>query len=639
MQFQLSLYRKIILTSLLLILLSVWFVGGFSPRPSQAVSTNASLRAWGYNADGELGNNSNSNSNIPVEVNLPGEVSATSIMAGFYHSLAIGSDSKLYTWGNNLYGQLGNGSNTSSSVPVTVSLSDGVTPTVIAAGDFHSLAIGSDNKLYAWGQNNFGQLGNGSTTNSNTPTVVNLPDGIIPTAIAGGLFHSLAIGSDNKLYAWGSNQAGQLGNGSNNNSAIPVVVSLPDGVVPIAIAAGAQHSLAIGSDNKLYAWGYNAYGQLGNGTTTGSNIPVLVNLAEGVIPIAIAAGYYHTMATGNDGKLYSWGDNSYGQLGDGTSTSRSTPVVINLPGSVTSTAISGGGRHSMAIGGDSKVYAWGDNTYGQLGDGTTITQSIMPVQVNLPAGAMIAAGGYHNLAIPALPKLSINNISHAEGNTGTTSFTFTVTLSYTATQTVTVAYATSDGTATAPSDYTSTSGTLTFSPGITTQTVPVVVKGDTTFEADETFTVTLSSPTNATLSNSSAVGTILNDDPYQPFMVTIPTDDGTGKVYGTLSYALSQPITGTTPVTITFALTQGNTISFTSSLTTTAKVKAGITIYGGAFGSTSHIILNGNRVAGDGLHLGGNNYLVNLTIEHFGGRELVLEGTGNRMQGVVVIAS
>ena len=113
------------------------------------------------------------------------------------------------------------------------------------------------------------------------------------------------------------------------------------------------------------------------------------------------------------------------------------------------------------------------------------------------------------------------------------------------------------------------------------------------------------------------------------------TDDGSG----TLSYALSQPITGTTPVTITFALTQGSTITFTGSLTTTAKVKTRVTIYGGVFGSTNRSILNGNGVVGDGLHLLGLNYLVNLTIKKFGGRELVLEGTGNHLQGVVVDAS
>ena len=121
--------------------------------------------------------------------------------------------------------------------------------------------------------------------------------------------------------------------------------------------------------------------------------------------------------------------------------------------------------------------------------------------------------------------------------------------------------------------------------------------------------------------------------------VSVITDDGTGTTCGTLSYALSQPITGSSPVTITFALTQGNTITFTGSLTTTAKVKAGITIYGGAFGTTNRIILNGNRVAGDGLHLLGNNRLVNLTIKNFGGREMVLESPGNKMQGVVVQAS
>ena len=138
--------------------------------------------------------------------------------------------------------------------------------------------------------------------------------------------------------------------------------------------------------------------------------------------------------------------------------------------------------------------------------------------------------------------------------------------------------------------------------------------------------------------SSSSVTQVVNAA-CAPLVVTVVTDDGTGTTCGTLSYALAQPWSNTTPITVTFALTQGNTITFTGSLTTTAKVKAYVTVSGGTFGTTSRIILNGNGVSGNGLDLLGHNYLVNLTIENFGGKELVMEGTGNRFQGVVVIAS
>jgi alpha-tubulin suppressor-like RCC1 family protein len=609
--------------------------------PASFTLTNASLYAWGANYIGQLGDGTATNSSNPLPVGLPGGAVPTAVAAGFAHNLAIADNGNLYAWGYNQFGQLGTGTVSDSTTPVLVKFPAGVVPTAISLGFYHSLAIGSDGKLYGWGFNADGELGTGTSATVNPfPVMINLPGGITPIAISAGTYHNLAIGSDGKLYAWGSNIYGQLGNGTTTDSSTPVVVNLPAGVTPTAIAAAYYHSLAIGSDGKLYAWGYNADGQLGNGTTTGSSTPVVVNLPAGVTPTAITKGYYHSLAIGSDGKLYAWGRNNAGALGNGTTTNSSTPVVVSLPAGVIPSAIATGLQDSLAIASNSKVYAWGDNSSGQLGDGTT-TNSTTPVVVNLPPDmtpSAIAAGANHSLAIFGLPYLSISSVSKTEGNSGTTSFTFTVTLSAASSQTVTVNYATADGTATAPADYTATSGTLTFSPGITTATVIAPVKGDTLGEPDETFKVTLSNPANAIVDRATGLGIIRNDDSLcQPLVVTAITDDGTGATCGTLSYALTQPVSGSSGMTITFALTQGNTITFTGSLTTTAKVKAGVTIYGGAFGSSSRIILNGNGVSGNGLDLLGHTSLVNLTIKNFKGRPLVLEGTANRLQGVVVI--
>ena len=218
---------------------------------------------------------------------------------------------------------------------------------------YDGYAIGSDGKLYAWGENIFGSLGNGTTTSSSTPVVVSLPSGVTAKAIAGGVT-AYAIGSDGNLYAWGNNNEGQLGDGTSTGpqmcqdiepptpcSTIPVKVSLPSGVAPTAIAGDAT-AFAIGSNGKLYAWGDNVFGlSLGNGSTTGpdtcvngnpcSTTPVQVSLPSGVTPTAIGAGAADGYAIGSDGNLYAWGDDSVGELGDGTTTGSSTPVVVSLP--------------------------------------------------------------------------------------------------------------------------------------------------------------------------------------------------------------------------------------------------------------------------------------------------------------------
>ena len=173
----------------------------------------------------------------------------TAIAAGNEDALAIGSDGKLYAWGVDLYGELGDGTNTTKLAPEVITLAARVTPTAISAGEYHSLAIGSNNKLYAWGDNATGQLGDGTTTGDHSPEVITLASGVTPTAIAGGYEDTLAIGSDGNLYAWGSNSNGELGDGTTTGHNSPEVISLGAGVIPTAMAAGAYHSLAIGSSN------------------------------------------------------------------------------------------------------------------------------------------------------------------------------------------------------------------------------------------------------------------------------------------------------------------------------------------------------------------------------------------------------
>lgn len=227
-----SRYRLAIFCAGFLSLLGLWLSGSFgsSPGPAQAApSSTGFVYAWGYNDFGQLGTGNSNNTTIPGMPQLPAGVRATAISAAYRTNLMIGSDSKLYAWGDNNYGQIGDGTYALKNSPVVIRLPGGATPTLIAAAQNHSLALGNDGKLYAWGQNDAGQLGDSTNTNSPSPVEVALPAGTQVTAIAAEGYANLALTSDCKLYAWGDNDYGQLGNGTNTDSNVPVEVHLPVG--------------------------------------------------------------------------------------------------------------------------------------------------------------------------------------------------------------------------------------------------------------------------------------------------------------------------------------------------------------------------------------------------------------------------
>jgi len=362
---------------------------------SLALTAAGTVYAWGYNSNGQLGNGATTNSTTPAPVS--GLPTVTAIAAGAYHSLAV-SAGTVYAWGTNASGQLGNGTTTDSSVPVLISGLSGVT--AVAGAGAHSLALTSSGAVYAWGYNADGELGNGTNTNSSTPVLVNgLP---AVTAIAAGQLHSLAL-SAGTVYAWGFNADGELGNGSNTSSSTPVTVTGLTNVVSIAASNFGYASYALEANGTLWAWGANAAGQLGNGTTTSSNVPVQINIPAGFYISGLAAGGSHALAIteplSNGGSVFAWGANGSGQLGNGTTTSSSTPVLVSGLAGVA--ALAGGGLHSLAVTYSGAVYAWGNNTYGQLGNGTT-TNSSTPVQVTGVTNAIaVAAGANHSLALTA----------------------------------------------------------------------------------------------------------------------------------------------------------------------------------------------------------------------------------------------
>ncbi|MBI2916825.1 MAG: S8 family serine peptidase [Chloroflexi bacterium] len=247
-------------------------------------------------------------------------------------------------------------------------------------------------EAWAWGNNSEGQLGDGTTIQRNAPVQVSGLAGV--TDVAGGGWHSLALSSAGTVWAWGWNDQGQLGDGTTTGRTTPVQVSGLTGVAAVAVG-DYYHSLALKSDGTVWAWGWNYHGQLGDGTTTDRHTPVPVSGLTGVV--AIAAGGYHSLALKSDGTVWAWGGNDNGQLGDDTQTNRTTPVQVS--GLTDVTAIAAGGYYSLALKSDGTVWAWGRNVVGELGDGTT-TGRTTPVQVSGLTGATaIAAGGYHSLAL------------------------------------------------------------------------------------------------------------------------------------------------------------------------------------------------------------------------------------------------
>ena len=298
-----------------------------------ALTAEGKAYCWGLNSQGRLGNNSTTNSRIPVAVQMPAGVSFQSIAAGYAHTCALTNEGKAYCWGLNSQGQLGNNSTTNSSTPVAVQMPAGVSFKSIAAGYYHTCALTNEGKAYCWGKNQYGQLGNNSTTNSSTPVAVQMPAGVARfQSIAIGYAHTCALTNEGKAYCWGWNNKGQLGNNSTTNSSTPVAVQMPAGVSFQSIPVGIGHTCALTNEGKAYCWGWNNKGQLGNNSTTSSSTPVAVQMPAGVSFQSIAAVYYHTCALTNEGKAYCWGLNEYGQLGNNSTTDSSIPLAVSSVG-------------------------------------------------------------------------------------------------------------------------------------------------------------------------------------------------------------------------------------------------------------------------------------------------------------------
>jgi alpha-tubulin suppressor-like RCC1 family protein len=335
---------------------------------SCAIHTDGTVKCWGHNGHGQLGNGSTISSSAPVTVTDISD--AISVAAGYYHTCATLSNGQIKCWGMNQYGQLGDGTKTGSSVPITVTgISDVVS---VAAGSSFTCATLSDGQVKCWGYNSYGQLGNGSTTDSSVPvTVTGISNAV---SVAAGNSHTCVSLSDGQVKCWGGNVYGQLGNGSKTDSLAPVNVAGISNAV--SVAASIYHTCAVLSDGQVKCWGSNSSGQFGDGTTTDSLAPVNVTGISNAVSVAV--GSNSTCASLSDGNVKCWGGNFYGQLGSGSTSNSSVPVAVTGISDATSVAASI--YHTCASLSDGQFKCWGNNAYGQLGDGTT-TDSLVPVLV------------------------------------------------------------------------------------------------------------------------------------------------------------------------------------------------------------------------------------------------------------------
>lgn len=317
------------------------------------------------------------------------------IAIGDYYTCAITSAGGVKCWGRNDNGQLGDGSTTQRLTPTDVSgLTSGIV--TVTAGEDHTCALTSSGGVKCWGYNRYGQIGDGTSTRRLAPVYVSgLSTGVV--AISAGQSHVCALTSTGGVKCWGRNSDGQLGDGSRTDRSTPVDVSgLTSGVV--AISSGDYHTCALTTSGGVKCWGNNSSSQLGDGTTTRRTTPVNVtNLSSGVASIAGGGSFSCALTTLGGQKC--WGGNSSGQLGDGTTTNRSTPVDVN--GLTTGvTAITAGASHACALTTAGGMKCWGANTYGRLGDGTT-TQRLTPADVFVLSEYVVAirAGDYHTCAL------------------------------------------------------------------------------------------------------------------------------------------------------------------------------------------------------------------------------------------------
>lgn len=403
------------------------YVSGGSHH-SAALPGDGTVKSWGSNINGQLGNDSTFDSNTPVQTFLPTEAKITSFAGKNDHTLALQDDGTVWAWGFGQSGQLGTGDYNDSPAPVKVTALAGKKIIAVAASN-HSMALQDDGTVWAWGYNYYGQIGNGTASMIPvaTPVQVSALAGKKIIAIAAGDGHSVALQDNGAVWCWGWNASGQLGSGTFANSTAPATVAALSGKVITAIAAGAGTTFAIQNDGSLWGWGDNSVGQVGDGSSANKATPQHLTALSGKHVTAVSASL-HTLALVDNGSLWAWGGNNSGQLGNGKADG--APPLVPNPNPAEVSAMAGktvveaaaGRFHTLVVLSDGSVWSWGENTKGQLGDNTTAMRTT-PVQVpgltltvTVPANGV--CGSSNGGTFPTAPIINLCSTGTATSVTG-----------------------------------------------------------------------------------------------------------------------------------------------------------------------------------------------------------------------------
>jgi len=352
------------------------------------------IYAWGLNTYGQLGNNSTISRSSPVSV-VGGFTDWCQVSVGRLHNLGVRSNGTVWAWGFNAQGHLGDNCTFSRSSPVSVV--GGFTDWCqVSAGRIHNLGVRSNGTVWAWGSNNYGQLGDNSAINRSSPV-----------SVAGGFTdwcqvatygsHSLGVRSNGTAWSWGCNGQGQLGTNStiSRSSPVSVVGGFTDWC---QVAAGYRHSLGVRTNGTVWSWGYNGQGRLGDNSAIDRSSPVSV-VGGFTDWCQLSAGYRQSLGVRTNGTAWAWGFNTQGQLGDDSNISRSSPVSV-VGGFTDWCQVSGGGAHSISVRTNGTAWAWGCNGQGRLGDNNNINRS-SPVSVvgGFTDWCQVSAGQDHSLGL------------------------------------------------------------------------------------------------------------------------------------------------------------------------------------------------------------------------------------------------
>jgi len=351
-----------------------------------ALDEESDAYCWGNNTEGQLGTGVTSGKrDEPQAVRMLFGTKFQQISVGRNHTSAIDLAGNIWVWGANFDGQLGDGTTQYSPFMKQVVFPDALTFTKVEAGRRHTVALDQNGEVWTWGHNGSGQLGDSTTTDRLTPVKVQIPEGMTFTDVYAGGGRTMALTASGEYWGWGFNGNGRLGDGTTEDKLIPVKGILPDGITLTELSAGDTYNLALDNSGKLWAWGFNGDGQLGNGTTDHSSELVPVDLPSNIAVESFSAGRRHNLAIATDGSVWAWGNNNFGAIGNGSfDADETTPVMVQVPFGEQFQMISAGLDYSMAISENDEIWGWGFNNDGQIGDSTR-TDRYLPVKINFTA--------------------------------------------------------------------------------------------------------------------------------------------------------------------------------------------------------------------------------------------------------------